>query len=183
MARGVQNDISDLIVNTDVMAEAFGFTRQRINQLAKEGILAKNSPGRFPLLYNVKKFLEYTRTGLKPDDDEATARYWEEKALHEKARREITELKLAKIKNQLHEAADIEIVLTGMLSIFRSRILGVPSKVSPRLLGLKSLALINEVIQEELVEVLTELSEYDPSMFVEGDTVEEEDEDTISEDT
>lgn len=131
MPKGVQSDISDLIVNTDVMADLFGFTRQGINQLAQEGVLEKNAPGRFSLLQNVKQYVEFVRTGLKPNEEEASDKYWKEKTLHEKAKREMTELKLAKLKNHLHDAADIEMVMTGMLVTFRNRCLAIPGKLAP----------------------------------------------------
>lgn len=181
MAVKVKKDTSDIVVNTDVLADVLGFTRQRINQLAKEGILEKQAPGRFLLLRNCKKYVDYLRIGQVADEEEgATAQYWEEKALHEKAKREMAELKLAKQRNQLHDAADIELVLTNMLVTFRSRILGAPQKVAPKIIGITSLAEIMEVINTELLEALTELSEYDPAMFTEGEDIEEEDEEVIS---
>lgn len=183
MVVSVKKDISDVIVNTDVMAELLGFTRQRINQLAKEGVLEKQAPGRFLLLKNMKKYLEFVRVGQAVDDEEgATAQYWEEKALHEKAKREIAELKLAKLKNQMHDAADIEIVLTNMLVTFRNRILAIPQKVAPKTIGIQNLAEIAESINTELLEALTELSEYDPAIFAGGDEYENEDDQIIQED-
>jgi len=182
MASNIKRDISDVIVNTDTLAGLLGFTRQRINQLAKEGILEKKAPGRFPLMLNIKRYVEFLRTGQKDEDEEATAQYWEEKALHEKAKREMAELKLAKIRGQLHDAADIELAITNMLVTFRNRILGVPQKVAPKIIGLTSLAEVMEVINTELLEALTELSEYDPAMFAGGEDIEEEDDEAVSKD-
>lgn len=182
MAVNVKKDTSDIVVNTDVLASVLGFTRQRINQLAKEGVLEKQAPGRFLLLLNIKKYIEYMRVGQADKEEEsATAQYWEEKALHEKAKRKIAELKLARISNQLHDATDIEYVLTNMLVTFRNRILGIPGKLAPQLLGVNSLTEIQELIDRELREALTELSEYDPAMFAGGEIIEEEDDQAISE--
>ena len=180
MAVDVKKDISDVIVNTDVMAELLGYTRQRVNQLAKEGVLNKQAPGRFLLRQNIKKYVDYMRVNQVGEDEEgATAQYWEEKALHEKAKREMAELKLAKIKNQMHDAADIELVMTNMLVTFRTRILSIPQKISPKVIGVTNLAEISETINIELLEALTELSEYDPAMFAGGDAIEEEDDEVI----
>jgi phage terminase Nu1 subunit (DNA packaging protein) len=182
MAANVKRDISDVIVNTDVLAGLLGFTRQRVNQLAKEGILEKKAPGRFPLMQNIKRYVEFLRTGQKDEEEEATAQYWEEKALHEKAKRELAELKLSRQRNLLHDAVDVELAITNMLVTFRNRILGVPQKVAPKIIGLTNLAEIMEVINTELLEVLTELSEYDPAMFAGGEDIEEEDDEIISKD-
>jgi len=177
------DDIGEIIVNTDAMAKLLGFTRQRINQLAQEGILEKQAAGRWPLMKNVQRYIEYLRTGVKDRDadEEAQAMYWEEKALHEKAKREMAEIKLAKLKNQMHDAADVEFVLTNMLVTFRNRILSIPDKVAPKVLGVKNLSEISEVINAELLEALTELSEYDPAMFAGGGD-DAEDDQPVSED-
>lgn len=180
----VKKDLSDIVVNTDALANLLGYTRQRINQLAKEGVLEKQAPGRFLLLKNVQKFIDFVRTGQRPsEEDEANAKYWEEKALHEKAKRETAQIRLAKLKNQMHDAADVELVMTNMLVTFRSRILSIPDKVAPKVLGVKSLSEISESINTELLEALTELSEYDPSMFAGGGDDEEEDDELVSEDS
>ena len=181
-----KTDISDLIVSTDAMATLLGFTRQRINQLAKEGILEKQAAGRYPLMKNVQRYIEYLRTGVKDkgdEDDEAQAKYWEEKALHEKAKREMAEIKLAKLKNQMHDASDVELVMTNMLVTFRTRILAIPDKVAPKVIGLKNLSEISDAINNELLEALTELSEYDPALFAGGGDDETEDDQPVPEDS
>jgi phage terminase Nu1 subunit (DNA packaging protein) len=175
MATNVKKDTSDIVVNTDVLASVLGFTRQRINQLAKDGVLEKQAPGRFLLLLNLKKYVDYLRVGQVDEEEGATAQYWEEKALHEAAKRKMAELNLAKQENQMHDAIDIELILTNMLVTFRNRILGIPQKVAPKVIGLASLAEIMEVINTELLEALSELADYDPAMFAGGDTLETED--------
>lgn len=176
-----KTDVSGLVVNTDTMATLLGFTRQRINQLAKEGILEKQAAGRFPLMKNIQRYIEYLKSGQKPEEEEHAAKYWEEKALHEKAKRELAELRLARLRGQLHDAADVELVLTNMLATFRNRVLAIPQKVAPKVIGMNNLAEINETINVELLDALTELSEYDPIMFAGGEVIEEEDGDTVSE--
>jgi phage terminase Nu1 subunit (DNA packaging protein) len=184
MPKEVKKDISDMLVNTDVLADLFGFTRQRINQLAKEGILEKQAAGRYPLKKNVQRYIDYLRTGRGGSESEdAEAKLTEEKFLHEKAKREIAELKLARLRNQLHSAADVELVLTNMLVTFRNRILGIPDKVAPKVIGITNLSEISDVINTELLQALTELSEYDPSMFMEGGDDESEDTESIPEDS
>lgn len=178
MAKDVKRDISDLIVSTDVLADLLGYTRQRINQLAREGVLEKQAPGRFLLKLNINKYLDFVKTGQTADEeDEAAAQYWEEKALHEKAKREMAELKLARLRNRLHDAAVVEMVMTNMLTVFRNRVLAIPQKVAPKIIGMKNLAEISEIINIELLEALTELSDYDPAMFARGEEFGEPEED------
>lgn len=183
MTKKAKKNISDLIVSTDVMADLLGYTRQRVNQLAKEGVLAKTAPGRWPLADNIKRYLDFMKHGQRTDqEEEAEIQYWEEKALHEKAKRETAELKLAKMRNQLHDATDVELALTNMVVTFRNKILSIPQKLAPKIIGLDNLAEITEAINDELLEALTELSEYDPALFAGGEIIEEEDDEAFPED-
>lgn len=176
-------DLSEIVVNTKALADLFGYSSQRINQLAQEGILEKKAAGRWPLMKNVQRFINYLRTNANDKDkSENQAIYWEEKALHERAKREIAEIELAKLKNRMHDAADVEYVMTNMLITFRNKILAMPEKLAPKVYGLKTLSEISEIIHDELAEALNELSEYDPVMF-EGDNDGEEDDYLVQEDS
>jgi len=165
----VKTDVSSAIVNTDYLAKMFGVTSRYINQLAKEGVLEKRAPGRWPLEQNVNRYIEFLRSGKKdPEEQESKSIYWEEKAKHEAAKREMAELQLAKLKNQMHDAATVELVMTDMLTTFKNRLLALPQKISPKIIGLKSIAEVNDVLASEINEALTELSDYSPCLFAEG---------------
>lgn len=174
----VKTDVSGIIVNTDALAKLFGVTRRYINQLAKEGVLERRAPGRWQLETNVIKYIEFLRSGKSdPEGQESKSIYWEERAKHEAAKREMAELKLAKLKNQMHDAADVEMVMTNMLTVFRNRILGIPQKLAPKLISMNNLAEISNIIETELMETLLELKDYDPALFVVEDGGDEQDDD------
>jgi len=165
----VKTDVSGIIVNTDVLAKLFGVTCRYVNQLAKEGVLERRAPGRWPLEPNISKYIEFLRTGkTDKEGQEAKSIYWEERAKHEAAKREMAELQLAKLKNQMHDATTVELVMTDMLTTFKNRLLALPQKVSPKVIGLKSIAEVNDVLASEINEALTELSDYSPCLFAEG---------------
>lgn len=69
-----------------------------------------------------------------------------ERALHEKAKREIAELKLAKLQGKAYDARTVELVMTEMMSNLRTQLLGLPSKLAPILEGHK---------KEEIYDILT----------------------------
>ncbi len=165
----VKKDVSGLIVNTGVLAKLFGVTSRYVNQLAKEGVLEKRAPGRWPLEQNVNRYIEFLRSGKKdPEEQESRSIYWEEKAKHEAAKREMAELQLAKLKNQMHDATIVELVMTDMLTTFKNRLLGLPQKISPKVIGLKSISEVNDMLASEINEALAELSDYSPALFAEG---------------
>jgi len=175
----VKTDVSSVIVNTDCLAKVFGVTSRYVNQLAKEGVLERRAPGRWPLETNVIKYIEFLRSGKSdPEGQESKSIYWEERAKHEAAKREMAELNLAKLKNQMHDAADVEMVMTNMLTVFRNRILGIPQKLAPKLISMNNLAEISSIIETELMEALSELKDYDPTPFMVEDGGNEQDDDS-----
>lgn len=96
----------------------------------------------------------------------------------------MAEIELAKLKNKMHDAEDVERVLTGMLINFRNRMLTIPVKVSPKIIGQKNIAVINEILRGEIQDALQELSEYEPEMFLGDDErVEEENIEPVQENT
>ena len=80
----------------------------------------------------------------------------------------MAELQLAKLKNQMHDATIVELVMTDMLTTFKNRLLGLPQKISPKVIGLKSISEVNDMLASEINEALAELSDYSPALFAEG---------------
>ena len=95
-----------------------------------------------------------------------------EKAKHEKAKREMAELELQKRRNEVHEAENVRIVMSDMLSNLRSQLLGIPAKMAPRLTDRSADYIAGELTQE-IEDRLTELCDYSPNLFsaeaLEGD--------------
>lgn len=159
-------------VSARELAEILDLTERRINQIVSEkDIFPKGENGKFIVSQCV-----YNYYADKFFGDEIEKALIQEKTLHEKAKREKTELLLAKMKGEMHDAADVEKALTDMVITFRNKVLGIPSKVAPLLVGQKNIGKIRDIIDKEVREALTELSEYDAAMFS-GDGIEvEEDE-------
>lgn len=161
------------------LAQILGITERRVNQLVKEEkILEKDPNGKFNLQNNIYNYYKFKFC----KDEEID--FAIERAKHERAKREMAEIELAKLKNKMHDAEDVERVLTGMLINFRNRMLTIPVKVAPKVIGQKNIAVINEILRQEIQDALQELSEYNPEMFLEeGEKIEEEDISSVQEDT
>lgn len=133
-------------------------TQRRVNQLVGEGVITREPEGDFILPEAVGEFYSYKYKGNQEID------YMEEKAKHEKAKRELTEMELQKRRHELHEAEDVELVLTEMLVNARTKLLGIPNKMATALEGLSS-GEIEEKLRKEVEECLLELKDYKPTMF------------------
>ena len=174
-----KGDFMELFVTAKKLAQILGITERRVNQLVNElKVLERDENGKFNLQKNVQNYYKFKYC----KDEEID--YNIEKAKHERAKREMAEIELAKLKNKMHDAEDVERVLTGMLINFRNRMLTIPVKVAPQVIGQKNIAVINEILRQEIQDVLQELSEYNPEMFIEeGEKIEEEDISSVQEDT
>lgn len=173
----VTEDARKITVSQSNLARAIGVTSGRVSQLIQEGIVLRDdrdSRGGVFLVQSIRNYgaLKNGRDGEGDDDLD----YISEKAKHERVKREIAELRLAKMERRVYDAKTVELVLTEMLSNLRTQILGLPSKLAPQLEG-KTRDQIYEVMTRELEERLSELSEYTPELFTEEE-IETDDEDS-----
>lgn len=147
---------------TSDLAKLLMITQRRVNQLADEGVIIRQIEGNFILPEAINEYYAYKYQSNETID------YLAEKAKHEKAKRELTELELGKRRRELHEASDVEAVLSEMLTNFRAQIHGIPSKMAPMLFG-KSKADIEELLNQEIEVRLSEIRDYKPEMFDHAD--------------
>lgn len=163
-------------VNQSELANILGITNRRVRQLKEEGF--------FQLVENSRKYRlescvqEYIAYKVKAEMGKGTSEEIDKiKAEHEVVKKDISKLKLRRLRKELHEARDVEFFLSNMLVNFRNKLLSVPSKVAVQIIGEEDVNRITELIKREMVETLEELSEYDPEE-INGDdgTYEDEEE-------
>ena len=152
-----------LFVTSAEIAKVLGISQRRVQQLENEQVLVKNSDGKFELSKNVELYYTWK---LQPT---SAANYETEKALHEKAKREKAEMFNAKLRSQLHDAKDIELVMTNMLVNFRNKMLNIPANLSAKLVRQKNENIINYELTKAINGALAELADYDPSMFLKNE--------------
>lgn len=151
---------------TAELAKLIGITQRRINQLAEDKIITRQPEGDFILPEAIAEFYSF-----KFQNEEAVD-YLAEKAKHEAAKRQLAEIELSKRRNEIHEAADVELVMMDMLTNLRSQLLGIPAKMAP-VLADQDKGFIDKALTDEIQARLTELSDYSPTMFTEVSADEE----------
>lgn len=149
------------------LARLLGLTDRRVRQLTEQGVLSKQPEGDFVYPEAIEEYYAY-----KYKNDEEVD-YMAEKALHEKTKRELAELELAKRRNEVHDANDVQIVMVDMLTKLRSQLLGLPTKMA-KLLADRDAGFIDAALTKEIEERLKELSDYAPTMFSEEADVDAE---------
>ncbi|WP_214889715.1 hypothetical protein [Exiguobacterium sp. s142] len=149
-------------VSTAEISEIFGISTRRVQQLAKDGVFVRVGHGQFDLPASVNSFIEYRLDDTK---DEGVLDKTTEEAKWTRARREKTELELQIMRGDLHRSEDVRRVMNDLMGAFRARILSIPSKFAPQLVGLTEIPPIKEVLKQGVYEALEELSDYDPMVF------------------
>ncbi|MFH5187124.1 hypothetical protein ACHHV8_33580 [Paenibacillus sp. TAB 01] len=159
-AKTVQNE---MVLTGIQLAEMLNLGTRRVQQLAEEGILVKAARGKYKATESIQNYIRtlQDKSGAK---DAGSVDYFDERARHEKAKREIAEIELSVMRGDLHKSEDVKFVMNDMLAAFRSRIMALPAKLAPQLVGCKLPAIMN-LLTKEVREALMELSEYNPQVF------------------
>lgn len=169
-------NIDSTTVSAAVLGDMFGVSDRRIRQMAEEGIVVRAAKGRYKLVDSIKNYLltvKLAAEGVGVDLADGEINLEEEKGLHERVKRHISELKLQIMKGGLHKAQDVEIVMTDMLVAFKTRMMNIPSKVAP-ILESRDAVFIKDRLTCEIIEALNELKDYDPRAFYSEEYVEED---------
>ena len=154
------NDIQELktrMVNAQELANLLACTTQYVYLLAKQGILVKEGPSQFPLAENIQKYLQFLES--KKGSDKVL--YWSEKAKHERALRQMSELRLKKLHDKLHDAEAVEVVMNDMMAFFRKRTLAIADETSSKLVGIKNPAEICDILTDAVKQALSDISNYE----------------------
>lgn len=152
------------IIKANELAKLLGITDRHLRNLASEGIIKKTEKGKYLFWENVLGYIEYIESKNDVDLNLKDEKIKEEiKRIKKDV--ELKDLKIKETKNQLHLASIVEKVMTDMLMNIKGKLLSISSKVAPAVIAADNLGEIQDVIQDEIFEVLEELSEYDPDMF------------------
>lgn len=154
------------VVTSSEIAEILGVTERRIRQLTNDGALAKISRGKYDLSDSIKAYIDYRIKTEMPEEELDKQR---EGALLLRAKRMKAELELKRMEGKMHAAEDVETVMNKMLTSFRSRMLVIPHKIAPQLQMEEDMNVIKEKVKKEIYEALQELSEYDPTLFLDNE--------------
>lgn len=150
-----------MIVNQKELAQCLGISTRQVRNLHQEGLFQNPQNGRGYILETcVQEFINYkvnAEMGRSAMVDKEKIQ-----AQHEEVKKQISILKLRKLRRELHEASDVEAFLTDMLTRFKSRIMSLPTKIAMQTAGETDINRIVQAVTKTLSEALEELSEYDP---------------------
>ena len=135
----------------------FDTSPRRITILAKEGIIPKARYGKFPIKECVRAYVAHVQNDDGPIDTN------QEKARLTKAQADKTEIEVMALRGEVVSIQSVIEEVDKMLKAFRQKALSMPSKISPLVYSEKSVASIRAILEDEINEVLSELSSYSPN--------------------
>jgi hypothetical protein len=145
--------IEQFVTGSD-LSKVLKITHQRISQLVQESVIQKEADGKFDLSVSIDSYYAFKyKTPNRINLDT-------EKALHEKAKREMAEIELDKIKGKIFTDEEIKLAIVPMIIACRNRILAIAPTVAEKLVG-RSAKEIESMLDKINKEALSELAAYD----------------------
>lgn len=169
-------DISAITVNSAALEKIIGVSDRRIRQLAEENIIVRAAKGRYKLMESITNYILTLKVSLEAaesDTPDGELDLDTEKAIHERIKRQISELKLKTMTREVHKSEDVERVMTDMLVSIKTKLLSLPAKLAPILVSRNDIDYVREAIMREVLETLNELKDYNAKEFC-CDIMEEE---------
>ena len=174
-------NIKEKIVSSPELAEMFGVSDRYIRMLAQDGVVKKSgNRGKYLLVESVKGFVEFIREQNSADVDLKDTKLKKETEKIEKDI-ELKAIKISELKNELHSADIVRKVMTVMLTNLKGKLLAVPNKIAPLVVGCDNLGDIQDIVLSSIEDVLLELSEYSPELFKNKNIILEDEEEVEDE--
>ena len=162
-------------ISTDDLARCLGITTRWVQRLARDQVLVKVKRGVYDLERSVQGYIEYRLESMEESQEQKSLD--EIRADHERWKMRKTQLAVQLLEGKLHRAEDVERVWSQSAAAVRSRLLGIPVKAAPQVAGMEDAGEIQQVLQREVAEALSEIAGYDPSDFADPLPLEEDEAD------
>lgn len=142
------------------LATVAGYSYRRLHDidmgLPEEGkLFVKGEGGKYDLALFVQRWVRYNVDNETGDDQTLD----EVKARHEIVKTRKTELEVARLEGKLVDVYEIRRLWGGVANTVMQNMLRLPSKVSPRLVMMKDSEMIAGIIDQEIRDTLTLISE------------------------
>lgn len=152
--------------SSKVIADLFGVTTRRVEQLKSEGIISGGGkPTRYDLFPTVKTYIKYLSDKANGrDQSETAAKLTEQKLKAEvdlkEAKAEAAKLELAELQGKMHRAEDVETITTAHVMFARSLLMALPGKLAVDCAALTTSNEVADRIKREIYNVLESLSDF-----------------------
>lgn len=170
------NESSEELVGSDVLAELFEVTTRRIQQFTKEGIITSikvKGANRYDYIPTIKQYIKYlsdkannreskSNEALKTETRKSNA-----EANLKESKASMASLELNELEGKMHRSEDVEAMTTDLVFAIRSMIMALPGRLAIDVASIKTAAEAAERIKHECHGILNDLSnyKYDPEEY------------------
>ncbi len=150
------------LVDVTKVAAALNLTPQRVQQLVHEG-MPREDRGRYDAVKCMLFYIRYLQRALEkksvPMADGGYAGEREERIRLLRADADLREIELAKERGQLVAIQDVEIAMTDLVLTTKARIIAIPPRLAPELVGEPSRVMVQAKLEKACKEALAYLAE------------------------
>lgn len=152
--------MSEKTYPVSTIAKLLMLSETRVQQLVVEGVIEKEGHGKYNLVKAVQGYIKYLQDRSVGNAGQVKAAdYHVEKARKIRAEATLAEMEVDKKRGLLVEVASVEREATSVMLEIRTRMLAVPERVAPSLLGETNEREIKKIISEEIEQALTSLAD------------------------
>lgn len=141
------------------IAQMIGITPRRVQQLVKDGVLKKVGRGKYDTVDTIQRYISYQIELERKAYNDEDMKIAEAKRIQEVAEAKLKVIKLKKEEGALIERDAVERQMANLVHNAKSKLLGIPVKITPRIAGKKDRRVIKKIIEGAIYEALSELAE------------------------
>jgi phage terminase Nu1 subunit (DNA packaging protein) len=149
------------IVNVTRIAAFLNLTPRRVQQLVKEG-MPREANGRYDPIKCAAFYIRYLQNAIEersvPTSDDEPAGERTERVRLLRANADLKEMELATLHSQLVAVEDVDKALADLARTTKARILAIPPRLAPELVGETSRIMIQAKIQRAIDQTLRVLA-------------------------
>lgn len=143
---------AQLTVSTGDLAKMLGITPRRVQQLVQAGVLPQPVQGRHDLSTAIPGYLAHLRQSMRP------ASLADEQTRLARLKGDILEQKKRERDGELVEVSACAEQWASVAMAIRASLLNLPAKLSPQLIGQRSIPDVSGILKTAIREALEELS-------------------------
>ena len=161
--------------SSKTIADLFGITERRVQQLAQAGIItpASKRPYKFDLFPTIHTYVKYLSDKVNGkeqktvDDVQAEADKLRAEADLKRSKADIAEMQLKELEGKMHRSEDVEAMTNDLVYSIRSMIMALPGRLAMDVVRVETAAEASAVIRSECAKILNELAayKYDPEVY------------------
>jgi hypothetical protein len=149
------------VVDVQRVMQALNLTEQRLGQLVKKG-MPKEGRGQYDPVKCMVWYVRFLQTAIEkkfvPMTDYSFAGEREERVRLLRADADLREFELAKERSQFVATHDVEQMFTDLVLTTTARIMAIPPRLAPELVGETSRVMIQAKIEKACKEALSQLA-------------------------